>query len=115
MQGASGIPYRDFKADASWDLKLYGSYRTPTPLFKIRCQPDLARDSKELPSGELNFHYDYFIYGQKSFILTAKRKPGWNPVIPQFDQSSSKGHDTLCPAVGNKVVSNLKPGIPARK
>ncbi|MDH4199719.1 MAG: hypothetical protein OEV66_04985 [Spirochaetia bacterium] len=95
VQGASGIPYHFFKKSGEWDLKLFGEFIVPTPLFEKRCQPDLAADSKK-EQGDLPFNYDYFYPGKKSFLLFAKRKDDWKPSNPKFDKSDKTGIETFC-------------------
>jgi hypothetical protein len=57
MQDDTGVPYK-FYDKSKWNIRHYGSYTGPIPLFGSRMQPDLkaAASGKEIP---LRFRYGY--------------------------------------------------------
>lgn len=75
LQDDSGIPLQNFPA-ATWNLKFYGTYKSPIALFKNRYQEDLAeeynkgKDVYPLPFG-IGYH---FRAGTSNLLFAAKRQ-----------------------------------------
>jgi hypothetical protein len=57
MQDDTGVPFK-FYEQSKWNIRHYGSYTSPIPLFATRFQPDLklAVSGKEIP---IRFKYGY--------------------------------------------------------
>lgn len=104
FQDPSGIPFLYYKNNPQWEVKLYGRYIRPIPLFRSRCQPDLAQYMKKWSNGRVPFEYGY---GSRAFgtaLILAERKAPLQK--PKFDRSSSKGENTFC--YKNKLVHERK-------
>lgn len=76
VEDDSGIPYRYFDA-AHWDVRLYGKYTEPIPLFKVWKQDDLkaayeARKEKQ----PLDFGIGYRHPGESNLLVAVKRATG---------------------------------------
>lgn len=105
MSDASGIPYHFLKSNKAFDVTLYGEYVRPIHLFRLRCQPDLAKDIKTMSQGKLGFSYGYTSarYSHTQLIF-AVRKKNANYHPPKFDKTNSRGTSTTCS--GNKLNVN---------
>ena len=57
VSGPSGMPYRFY--DDNWQLKLYGNYVEPIPLFAGFMQKDLKKAYEDGEPEKLPFKYDY--------------------------------------------------------
>lgn len=76
VQDDSGIPYSFFTPD-TWQLRLFGSYPGPIPLFKNCTQPKLAEAYRTTKPEALDFGIGYRHRAGESTLMVATRKaPG---------------------------------------
>jgi hypothetical protein len=88
---ASGVPYHFMAKDTeNWDVKLYGGYKAPIPMFGVFCQPDLRADIGKKRAGDLPFRYGYEYY--RPHLILAIRKTPIVPVV--LDKSNRVGTHT---------------------
>ncbi len=95
VQDPSGFPFHYLNKPTKWNLRLYGSYVRPIPLFRVRCQPDLARASRKSSKGWLPFAFGYTAptYG-RSLMMVAERKTPLEAVA--YDRTFARGQNTYC-------------------
>ena len=105
LQDASGFPYHFLRKNSNFDLKLYGVYVKPIPLFRERCQPDLKLDVGKHSKGKLPFKYGYIMSYGHTVIMVAKRKG--ELVDLRLDKSKFYGVNTYC-VDGRLVVDSKK-------
>ena len=98
VEDASGVPYHYFAND-DWDVKLFGAYTKPIPLFEVRCQPDLAKASAAGSAGELPFSFGYTHWKGHMLYATKVGDVGGT----SFDANSNVGESTYCNA-GRLIV-----------
>jgi len=74
VQDPSGVPYRYIR-DAGWDIKLYGNYTGPLPLFSGHHQADLAAAyrNRTHPVKPLRFGMGYLRNPSNACIIVARR------------------------------------------
>ncbi len=101
LQDASGIPYHFFQPQ-KFDVRLYGDYDKPIPLFANRCQPDLRASIKVKSQGGIPFFYGYISpHYKKTYLMVARAKnPSADTIV--YDQSTSKGISTQC--TGGRLI-----------
>ena len=73
VEDDSGIPLRYFKS-TEWDVKPYGNYTGPIPLFKDHYQPDLAEFYAKNSPSSLSFGSGYKFTASVSSLLVARKK-----------------------------------------
>ncbi len=73
LQEDSGIPYRYFDSTA-WNIRLYGVYYEPIPLFRSKMQRDLWQAYRNQPVGRLPFGIGYQIAASRSNLILAVRR-----------------------------------------
>jgi hypothetical protein len=73
LQDDSGIPYRYFTPE-TWDVRCYGRYQNPIPLFAEYQQPDLQAAFQWWPDSWLPFGHGYQFRSTESNLLFAVRK-----------------------------------------
>jgi hypothetical protein len=73
VQDDTGIPVSHFKRD-DWDLKPYGAYLGPIPIFQGMYQPQLAQLFKQTRAPKLEFGIGYRFRGFDSNLLLAVRR-----------------------------------------
>jgi hypothetical protein len=72
VEDDSGIPYRYF--DRAWDVRLYGKYSDPIPLFKNWKQPDLKEAfSSRKDIQPLGFAIGYRHPGESDLLVAVRR------------------------------------------
>jgi len=81
VQDDSGIPFAFFKPDA-WQLRVFGSYPGPIPLFKNCTQPKLAEYYHTTPHEPLDFGIGYRHHPGESTLMVASRLPASNEAAP---------------------------------
>jgi hypothetical protein len=81
VQDDSGIPVAHLAADR-WDLRLFGSYPGPIPLFKNRWQPQLAELYRTGTAAPLDFGIGYRHRIGESTLMVAGRRPAHAPGEP---------------------------------
>lgn len=89
VQDDSGVPFRHFSPDA-WELRLFGAYPGPIPMFTEFSQADLADifARSEVPPLDFRFGYRHRV-GESTLILAFRnppRGPGDDPaagVLPR--------------------------------
>lgn len=73
LQDDSGIPFRDFSPD-EWDIRLYGSYTDPLPIFKLARDPQLnAAYRSGNYAGSLPFGTGYHVNASSANLLLATK------------------------------------------
>jgi hypothetical protein len=73
VEDDSGIPYRFFHPD-EWDIRLFGTYAKPIPLFDVWVQEDLKEAFAAPGVPPLEFGYGYRFLPNTSNLLLARRK-----------------------------------------
>lgn len=73
VEDDSGIPLRYFKP-TEWEVRAYGNYTGPIPLFKEHYQPDLAEFYAHSGHSPLSFGSGYKFVASVSSLLVAKKK-----------------------------------------
>lgn len=73
LEDDSGIPYRYFSPE-SWNVRCYGSYQQPIPLFANYTQPDLREAFLLWPDSRLPFGHGYQFRANSSNLIFAVRK-----------------------------------------
>lgn len=73
IQDDSGIPYREF-AKRGWNVRLYGVYDGPIPLFSKFYQSDLAAAYQNSRGGGLGFAFGYAWQVPKGGLIEATPK-----------------------------------------
>jgi len=73
IQDDSGIPFRDFE-QRRWNVRLYGVYDGPIPLFAKYYQSDLAAAYKQSRVGDLGFAFGYAWQIPKGLLIEATPK-----------------------------------------
>lgn len=81
VQDDSGIPFAYFKPDA-WQLRVYGSYPGPIPLFKSCLQPQLAEYYHLTHPEPLDFGIGYRHRAGESTLMVASRLPAGDTAPP---------------------------------
>jgi len=76
IQDDSGIPYKSFEPSA-WELRYFGKYHHPLPVFKTRRQLDLEKAVALHSAGPVPFAYGYgYGYADMTYhLLYARKKP----------------------------------------
>lgn len=75
LEDDSGIPFRCFAAE-TWDVRFYGNYQAPIPLFAKYMQNDLREAYLAFPGTPLSFGSGYHYNTETANLLHAVRKPG---------------------------------------
>lgn len=73
VQDDSGIPYRQFDA-AKWDVRLFGDYDAPIPLFAKHAQPDLKAAYDSAGGTYIPFGSGYHIRDYQANLLVAVKR-----------------------------------------
>ena len=74
LQDDSGMPVYNFPEE-KWDLKFYGNYERPIPLFYNWYQKDLYKIYKsDTTIKPLSFGIGYYIYSHRSNLMIARKK-----------------------------------------
>ncbi len=73
VQDDSGIPFRHFKPE-QWNVKFYGNYQAPIPLFSNYLQPDLRSAYAAFPGPPLDFGSGYHYSAETANLLHAVHK-----------------------------------------
>ena len=73
VEDDSGIPFRFFHEN-EWDVRLFGTYVKPIPLFKDWQQDDMATAFSATPAPPLEFGFGYRFLPNTSNLLLARRK-----------------------------------------
>lgn len=73
LEDDSGIPYRYF-APEIWDVRCYGVYQQPIPLFAEYVQPDLQAAYMLWPDSRLPFGHGYQFRSTASNLIFAVRR-----------------------------------------
>lgn len=73
LQDDSGIPYRFFAPEA-WEIRCYGRYQDPIPLFAEQLQPDLRAAFQLWPDSRLPFGHGYQFRSAESNLMFAVRR-----------------------------------------
>ncbi len=81
VQDDSGIPIAYFTPDA-WQLRVFGSYPGPIPLFKNCLQPKLAEYYHTTHPEPLNFGIGYRHHAGESTLMVATRQSATTPPPP---------------------------------
>ncbi len=76
VQDDSGIPFR-FYAPETWDVRFYGNYQAPIPLFAKYMQNDLREASIAFPGPPLDFGSGYHYSTETANLIHAVRKGAW--------------------------------------
>jgi len=79
IQDDSGIPVSFFTPDA-WQLRVFGSYPGPIPLFKNRLQPKLTEYYHATPHEPLDFGIGYRHHAGESTLMVATRQAPSNKI-----------------------------------
>lgn len=98
LEDDSGMPLRFFNPDA-WDIRLYGTYDKPIPMFSMHAQPDLRKafeDSSKVKPLPFGIGYDYKP-GQSNLLL-AKKKLGATHVPVDQKKSKDEGEAAAKPS-----------------
>lgn len=76
LQDDSGIPYTYLKKNKDWEIRLFGKYHRPLPVFKERYQVELEKDLADTTGEPLPFVYGYgYGYGDMTYhLLLATRR-----------------------------------------
>ena len=90
VQDDSGIPVTFFKPEA-WDLRVFGHYPGPIPLFKNCSQSKLAEYYKTTKAEPLEFGIGYRHHASESTLMVATRKAagGDAPTTPAAGTTSA--------------------------
>lgn len=72
VNAPSGIPYTSFEQD-KWNIKYYGSFRGPIPLFHAHPDTELKDAYAKNGPEAINFKYDYDTHNS-SFIVARRKK-----------------------------------------
>ena len=90
VQDDSGIPVTFFKPEA-WDLRVFGHYPGPIPLFKNCYQSKLAEYYKTTKAEPLEFGIGYRHHASESTLMVATRKAagGDAPTTPAAGTTSA--------------------------
>ncbi len=75
LEDDSGIPFRCFAAE-TWDVRFYGNYQAPIPLFSKYMQNDLREAYIAFPGPPLTFGSGYHYSTETANLLHAVRKFG---------------------------------------
>jgi hypothetical protein len=81
LQDDSGIPLADFDG-GRWDLKFYGTYTRPIPLFADRYQPALKAAYEDGGAGPLEFGIGYKHRSGEANLMLALARPPSVPAAP---------------------------------
>ncbi len=74
LQDDSGMPIYNFPAE-KWELKFYGNYERPIPLFYNWYQKDLRKIYKsDTTIKPLAFGIGYYVYSHRSNLMIARKK-----------------------------------------
>jgi hypothetical protein len=73
LQDDSGIPIRYF-APETWEVRCYGRYQDPIPLFSEYLQPDLRAAFQLWPDSRLPFGHGYQFRSAESNLMFAVRR-----------------------------------------
>ncbi|MDD2676535.1 MAG: hypothetical protein PHP75_03585 [Methylacidiphilaceae bacterium] len=73
LQDDSGIPVRFFAS--GWNLRFFGLYRGPIPLFREFYQPDLAAVTANAHPSPLPFGFGYRWKAEEASLVVATRTP----------------------------------------
>ncbi len=95
LTDSSGVPFH-YLDNGRWNLRLFGVYRRPVPLFRDRFQPELysaMRDERRTIE-ELPFSYGYNYGPGLSHLIFASRRDDHPKFRPVFDRSTSIGEST---------------------
>jgi hypothetical protein len=98
LQDDSGLPYRVFEP-GRWRLSLYGVYKDPLPIFKLKRDPALTEAyASPLRVGSLPFGAGYHVRADDANLLLAVRQnervdpfvmmPAAPPAVPAFTSPS---------------------------
>lgn len=78
LQDDSGIPYRFF-APGEWNVRLFGGYQGPIPLFAEYTQPDLRTAFALAPPAPMSFGSGYHYRANNTNLMFATRGSGVAP------------------------------------
>ncbi|MCX6877174.1 MAG: hypothetical protein NTW21_25700 [Verrucomicrobia bacterium] len=81
VQDDSGIPCAYFTPDA-WQMRVFGSYPGPIPLFRNYRQPLLAEYYRTTHPPPLDFGIGYRHHAGESTLMVATHKPHHKPAVP---------------------------------
>ena len=81
VQDDSGIPV-SFLTPEAWQLRLFGAYPGPIPLFKNCYQPKLAEYYRTTKPEALDFGIGYRHHAGESTLMVATRKPAASKEAP---------------------------------
>ncbi len=84
-QDDSGIMWKDFPRE-SWDVKAYGWYPGPIPLFKQHYQPDLAEYYRTTEVPVIPFGIGYQWHPGKSTLIYGVSKNMIRKAIPVVEE-----------------------------
>lgn len=93
LTDSSGVPFH-YLNNGNWNLKIYGEYKGPVALFKLRMQPDLVEASRNNPI-KMPFDYGYVFGHGKSHLILARRKAEYAFFEPVFDENDTVGESTI--------------------
>lgn len=74
VQDDSGVPFGFFAPD-KWQVRFFGSYPGPIPIFKKYFQPELFSIYQKSNPVPLDFGIGYHHYAKQSTLILATRKP----------------------------------------
>lgn len=96
LTDSSGVPFH-YLDNGRWNLRLFGVYRRPVPLFRDRFQPDLffAMRDEDRRVEEMPFSYGYNYGPGQSHLIFASRRDDNPKRAPVFDRSTSIGEHTV--------------------
>jgi hypothetical protein len=95
VQDDSGIPFAYFTPD-TWQLRVFGSYPGPIPLFKNRMQPKLAEYYRTTQPEPLPFGIGYRHRAGESTLMVANRLQTTN-TTPESNTSAPAGTPAPAP------------------
>ena len=75
VQNDTGIPLKDFDL-GQWDLRPFGNYIKPIPIFSGNYQRDLLNFFTEQHAQPIGFNIGYQWRNNGSSVLLATKKPG---------------------------------------
>lgn len=89
LQDDSGIPYRFFAPD-QWDIRLFGTYDAPIPLFSEYTQSDLRAAFALMPPAPMSFGSGYHFRAHDTNLLFATHRSAIPPprALPVEEQGS---------------------------
>ena len=117
LTDTSGIPFY-YINNANWEKRYFGLYKKPIGMFRDRHEPELVREMKEHPPGEIDFEYGYRSKAGEAHIIFATRSENYPFQDPIFDGGREFGFESVYKPGMDKMIRidrHITPFVRPRK